>query len=56
MGRVRKPPIWSTDYITGEGLSDTEEEANMARVEIETLAFMAISNPTSFQEATGHQK
>ena len=55
-GRVRKPPIWFADYITGEGLSDTEEEANMARVEIETLAFMAISNPTSFQEAVGHQK
>ena len=55
-GRVRKLPIWSADYITEEGLSDTEEEANMARVEIETLAFMAISNPTSFQEATGHQK
>ena len=28
----------------------------MARVEIETLAFMAISNPTSFQEVVGHQK
>ncbi|KAI5400165.1 hypothetical protein KIW84_065187 [Lathyrus oleraceus] len=40
-GRVRKPPIWSADYVTGEGLSDTEEEANMARVEIENLAFMA---------------
>ncbi|KAI5429259.1 hypothetical protein KIW84_034036 [Lathyrus oleraceus] len=39
-GRVRKPPFWSADYVTGEGLSDTEEEANMARVEIENLAFM----------------
>ncbi|KAK7341501.1 hypothetical protein VNO80_24432 [Phaseolus coccineus] len=55
-GRVRKPPIWYADYITGEGLSDTEEEANMARVKIETLAFMAISDPTSFQEAVRHQK
>uniref|UniRef100_A0A3Q7J7D3 Uncharacterized protein n=1 Tax=Solanum lycopersicum TaxID=4081 RepID=A0A3Q7J7D3_SOLLC len=24
--RVRKPPIWSADYTTGEGLSDIEEE------------------------------
>jgi len=55
-GRVRKPPIWYADYITGEGLSDTKEEAYMARVEIETLAFMVISDPTSFQEAVGHQK
>ena len=55
-GRVRKAPIWSADYITGEGLSDTEAEANMARVEIETLAFMPISDPTSFQEVVGHQK
>ena len=28
----------------------------MARFEIATLAFMAISDPTSFQEAVGHQK
>lgn len=55
-GRVRKPPIWSANYVTGERLSDTEEEANMARVEIENLAFMVISDPTSFQEASGHQK
>jgi len=55
-GRVRKPPILYADYITGEGLLDTEEEANMARVEIETLAFMVISDPTSFQEVVGHQK
>ena len=55
-GRVRKPPIWSVDYITGEGLPDIEEEANTARVEIETLAFMAILDPTNFQEPAGHQK
>ena len=55
-GWVRKPPIWSADYITGERLSDTEKEANMATVEIKTLAFMAISDPTSFQEVAGHQK
>lgn len=53
--RVRKPPIWSADYTTGEGLSDIEEEVNMARVETETLAFMIISDPTSFQEAIRHQ-
>ena len=53
--RVRKPPIGSVDYTTGEGLSDIEEEVNLARVETETLAFMIISDPTSFQEAIRHQ-
>ena len=54
--RTRRPPIWSADYITGEELSDTEEEANMARIDTENLAFKLISDPTSFQEAAVHLK
>lgn len=52
--RIRRAPIWSADYVTGEEISDTEEEANMARVDIENLAFMIIADPTSFAEAARH--
>lgn len=39
--RVRNPPVWRSDYESGEGLS--EEETNMA--------FMVSSDPTTFEEA-----
>ncbi|CAA7032829.1 unnamed protein product [Microthlaspi erraticum] len=57
--RARRPPIWAADYTSGEDLSDAEEEINMATIDmvnLEHLAFMIISDPTSFQEAVKHQK
>lgn len=59
VGRTRKPPIWAADYTSGQELSDTEEEANMARVDWfdpENFALMIISDPTSFGEAAKLQR
>lgn len=59
MGRTRKPLVWAADYTPGEELLDTEEEANMVRVEgieCEYLTFMVITDPTSFQEAAKHSR
>lgn len=57
IGRTRKPPVWPNDYITGEELSDMEEEANMVRVESEDhIALMIITDPTTFEEAAKQLK
>lgn len=40
-GRVRQPPVWMHDYVSGEGLS--EDEANMVQVELD--------DPLYFEEA-----
>lgn len=42
-GRVRKAPTWMDDYVSSEGLSKKENEANMA--------LMVTSDPLSFDEA-----
>lgn len=42
-GRVRQPPIWMRDYVSGEGLSEEENEINMAVV--------ASTDPVHFEEA-----
>ena len=56
-GRVRQPPVWAADYTSGEGLSDAEYEVNLAKMDIiDNLAFMVISDPTSYQEAVKHLK
>lgn len=41
-GRIRRPPIWGTDYITGDGHSE-EDEVNMA--------FLVTNEPSTFEEA-----
>lgn len=46
-GRNRRPPVWMTDYTSGEDLSE-EDEANMA--------LMMSSDPTSFEEAIKSSK
>lgn len=48
--RPRRPPVWLGDYTSGEDLSD--DEANMAK--IESVAFMVITDPTTFREAARH--
>ena len=50
--RVRRPPVWADDYTSGEDLSDTGDEANMAMM----VAFMVISDPTNFNEAIRHSQ
>lgn len=42
-GRVRAPPTWMGDYVSGEGLSEDEEVVNMALVDS--------TDPVSFEEA-----
>lgn len=45
-GRSRKWPYWMQDYVTGEGLSEEEEE------EVHNLVmYMSAGDPTSFEEA-----
>ncbi|KAK9928322.1 hypothetical protein M0R45_025465 [Rubus argutus] len=46
-GRIRRAPIWTVDYVSGEGLSE-EEEANMA--------LMVTEDPTTFEEAVQSSK
>lgn len=41
--RVRKSPIWMNDYVSGEGLSEEENEVNMALV--------VSTDPISYEEA-----
>lgn len=46
--RVRQPPVWTRDYVNGEGLSEEENELNMAMV--------ASTDPLSFEEAVKSSK
>lgn len=46
-GRIRGAPIWTVDYVSGEGLSE-EEEANMA--------LMVTEDPATFEEAVQSSK
>nr|DAD43144.1 TPA_asm: hypothetical protein HUJ06_001374 [Nelumbo nucifera] len=46
-GRVRRPPGWMRDYETGEGLSEEEDETN--------LALFASADPLYFEEAVKKQ-
>ncbi|KAF2320058.1 hypothetical protein GH714_022688 [Hevea brasiliensis] len=47
-GRTRRPPERLTDFVSGEGLSE-EDEANM-------MAYLVISDPTSYEEAVKERK
>lgn len=47
-GRVRQPPIWMREYVSGEGLSEEENEVNMALV--------VSSDPLCFEEAVKSSK
>nr|DAD39485.1 TPA_asm: hypothetical protein HUJ06_013808 [Nelumbo nucifera] len=47
-GRVRRPPVWMRDYETGEGLSEEEDETN--------LALFASADPLYFEEAVKSAK
>lgn len=47
-GRVRQPPIWMRDYVSGEGLSEEENEINMAVV--------TSTDPMHFEEAVKSSK
>lgn len=42
-GRNRRLPVWSANYVSGKGLSEEDEEANMA--------FFMVSDPVNFEEA-----
>lgn len=46
--RIRTKPAWMECYISGEGLSEDDEMANMAMVES--------TDPTTFMEAVKHEK
>lgn len=43
-GRRRNEPIWMRDYVSGEGLSEEEDE-------VQQLAMFAANDPTTFEEA-----
>ncbi|KAA8534301.1 hypothetical protein F0562_031818 [Nyssa sinensis] len=48
-GRVRRPPGWMQDYVTGQGLSD-EENVDMAH-----LALFSESDPLTYEVTLGAQ-
>lgn len=45
-GRIRKSPAYLNDYVTGDGLSEEEDEVNMAEI-----AEIEASDPSTFEEA-----
>ena len=49
-GRVRKPPGWMQDYVSGQGLSD-EENVDMAH-----LALFSDSDPLTYEDAVKNSK
>ncbi|KAL8106255.1 hypothetical protein AgCh_029879 [Apium graveolens] len=46
--RIRTQPAWMESYVSGEGLSDDKEMANMAMVQS--------TDPVTFKEAVKHEK
>ncbi|KAK9907798.1 hypothetical protein M0R45_000739 [Rubus argutus] len=48
-GRVRRQPLWMEDYVSGEGLSDQEEDVN-------NCIMFATADPITFQEAVKSAK
>jgi len=48
-GRVRRIPAYLQDYVSGEGLSDLDEEINL-------MLFTASNDPISFEEAAKSPK
>ena len=48
-GRVRRPPVWMKDYVSGEGLSEEEETHNF-------VMFTITSDPTTFEQAVKSDK
>ncbi|KAL2232748.1 UNVERIFIED_CONTAM: Retrovirus-related Pol polyprotein from transposon TNT 1-94 [Sesamum indicum] len=49
-GRIRHPPVWMTDYTSGEELSK-DDEVNMT-----SIALVVSSDPTSFEDAVKSSK
>jgi len=47
-GRSRHPPTWMRDYVTGEGLSEEDNEAH--------LAIFAATDPIHFEDALKSEK
>lgn len=47
-GRVRRPLGWMRDHVSGEGLSEEEDSAN--------LALFSSIDPVQFEEAVNHNK
>jgi len=47
-GRSRHPPTWMRDYVTGEGLSEEDNEAH--------LAIFAATDPIYFEDASKSEK
>lgn len=48
-GRNRREPVWWQDYVSGEGLSEEDEEQNF-------VMFTASADPTTFEEAERSSK
>lgn len=46
--RIRTTPAWMESYVSGEGLSEDDDMANMAMVDS--------TDPTTFREAVKHEK
>jgi hypothetical protein len=46
--RVRRPPVWMRDYVSGEGLSEEDIDVN--------LALFASADPVHFEEAVRCEK
>lgn len=50
-GRKRNEPTRIKDYVSGEGLSDEEDEIQQLAMEMQQLAMFASTDPTTFEEA-----
>ncbi|KAA3467430.1 copia-type polyprotein [Gossypium australe] len=48
-GRKRIKPVWMKDYVSGEGLSEEEDEVQKLVMEIQLSMFVA-NDPTAFEE------
>jgi len=49
------PPRWTSDYVTGQGLSEESEEEEDANINLHYLALFT-SDPVHFEEAMKHDK
>lgn len=54
--RVRRKPVWMTDYESGAGLSDEENEGvEQLTQEMQQLAMFVSNDPATFEEAAKSQ-
>lgn len=49
-GRRRREPVWMGDYVSGEGLSEEEDDVQQLAMEMQQLAMFASNDPTTFEE------